>query len=414
MLVKTPTGEVRTRGQVSPKTWWICILLSLATALIYLDRQVMALTAVKIIADFSLTKEGFGRVIAAFRYSYGIFQIFGGFLVDAHGPMIVLPAASGLWALSGFLTGLAATVGMLTGFRFLLGAGEAFNWPCALKITNELLPAEDRPLANGIFNAGAPIGAIVAPLVVTVITIRFSWRAAFVVTGAMGGLWVIAWLWYTRRQALQGLKGMPFPLAKMAHTMVRVLSVRAFWILVICAIILNSISYYLSDWIPLYLKTSRGFSFAIANILTIVIYAGTSAGNLLSGLMVRGLVGLGVNVENARRWTLFVSSLLVLSAVAAGFTASRVLAVVLLSLTALGVAGFTVIYLTLVQELDPAYVGITSGLLGGVSNLAYAYVSPYIGRLADLGETWLTLTLIGVLPWLAFLAMAFGVRRPKT
>ena len=102
----------------------------------------MALTAEKIIADFGLTKEGFGRVIAAFRTSYGICQILGGFLVDAHGPMIVFPAASGLWALSGLLTGLAATVGMLTGCRFLLGIGEAFNWPCALKVTQELVPPQ--------------------------------------------------------------------------------------------------------------------------------------------------------------------------------------------------------------------------------------------------------------------------------
>lgn len=399
--------------QVSRRTWWICILLLFATALIYLDRQVMALTAVKIIADFGLSKEGFGKVIAAFRYSYGTFQIVGGFLVDARGPMLVLPAASGLWALAGFLTGLAATVGMLTGFRFLLGIGEAFNWPCALKITNGLLPPQDRPLANGIFNAGAPIGAIAAPLIVTAITLRFSWRAAFVVTGAMGGAWVIAWLWYTRGQSAPGLEGTPFPFAKMLRTVARVLGMRGFWILAISAIILNSISYYLSDWIPLYLKTARGFSFAVADILTIAIYAGTSAGNLLSGIFVRRLVALGVCIEDAQRWTLFVGCLFALSAVAAGFTASRIFAVILLTLTAIGVAGFLVIYLTLVQELDPAYVGVTAGLLGGVSNLAYAYVSPYIGRLADLGETSLTLALIGTLPWVAFFAMAFGIRRAK-
>ena len=164
---------MKTSERVSARTWWICFLLFLATAIIYLDRQVLALTADRIIADFGLTKEGFGRIIAAFRYSYGLFQILGGFLVDAYGPGIMFPVSSGIWSLAGLLTGIATTVSMLTGFRFLLGSGEAFNWPCALKVTNALLPPKDRPLANGIFNSGTAVGALVAPVIVTLITIYF-------------------------------------------------------------------------------------------------------------------------------------------------------------------------------------------------------------------------------------------------
>ena len=402
---KSPQTDAPER--VSSKTWGICVLLCLATAIIYLDRQVMALTAEKIIADFGLTKEGFGRVIAAFRTTYGVCQILGGFLVDAHGPMIVFPAASGLWALSGLLTGLAATVGMLTGCRFLLGIGEAFNWPCALKVTQELVPAKDRPLANGIFNSGAPIGALLAPVIVTIITIYFSWRAAFVTTGVIGGLWVIAWIWYTSGES-SSLRGRPFPLAAMIRTMLRILSLRGFWMLAVSAVIINSVNYYLADWIPLYLKTARGFSFAAGNLLTIVIYAGTSVGNLLSGFLVRRLVAAGVSVSSAKRWTLFLSCVLMLCSVAAGLTPSRVFAVAFLALTSVGVAGFLVIYLTLSQDLDPAHVGVTSGLLGGMANLTYGFLSPYIGLLADLHKSSLTLVLMGALPWVAFCAISFG------
>jgi MFS transporter, ACS family, hexuronate transporter len=395
------------QAQATSKTWGICILLFLATAIIYLDRQVMALTAEKIIADFGLTKEGFGRVIGAFRTSYGISQILGGFLVDAHGPMIVFPAASGLWAFSGLLTGLAATVGMLTGCRFLLGIGEAFNWPCALKVTQELVPPKDRPLANGVFNAGAPVGALLAPIIVTTITVFYSWRAAFVATGAIGALWVVGWIWYTRGVSSR-LKGSPFPFADVFRTMVRILGMRGFWMLAVAAIIVNSVNYYLSDWIPLYLKTTRGFSFATGNLLTIVIYGGTSVGNVLSGLLVRRLVATGVSVGNAKKWTLFLSCVLMLSAVAAGITPSRFFAVGFLALTGVGVAGFLVIYLALSQDLDPAHVGLTSGLLGGLCNLAYAFLSPYVGLLADLHKNFLTLTLMGVMPWLAFMAIWVG------
>jgi len=404
-MTAQPHTETPTR--VSARSWWICFLLFLATAIIYLDRQVMALTAEKIIADFGLTKEGFGRVITAFRASYGISQLVGGFLVDAHGPLIVFPAAGGVWALSGLLTGLAGSLGMLTGCRFLLGIGEAFNWPCALKVTSEILPPQDRPLANGIFNAGGPIGALLAPIIVTAITIFFSWRAAFVTTGVIAGLWVVLWIGFTRGESTR-LRGDPFPLAMMFRTMVRILRLRGFWMLTFSAVIINGVNYYLSDWIPLYLKTARGFSFAIGNLLTIVIYLGISAGNLLSGLLVNRLVARGISIARAKQWTLFWSCVLMLSAVAAGLTPSRFLAVGLLALTGVGVAGFLVIYLTLAQDLDPAHVGVTTGLLGGIGNLAYGFLSPYIGLLADLHKNFLTLAIIGVLPWLAFIAILVG------
>jgi sugar phosphate permease len=183
--------------------------------------------------------------------------------------------------------------------------------------------------------------------------------------------------------------------------------------LAVSAVIINGVNYYLADWIPLYLKTTRGFSFAIGNLLTIVIYVGTSAGNLLSGFLVRRLVAGGVSIVNAKKWTLFLSCLLMLSAVAAGLTPSRFLAVGFLALTGVGVAGFLVIYLTLVQDLDPAHVGVTSGLLGGLGNLAYGFLSPYIGLLADLHQSFLTLTLVGVLPWLAFIAVFLGSTSEK-
>jgi ACS family hexuronate transporter-like MFS transporter len=399
---------VKPSERVSARTWWICFLLFLATAIIYLDRQVLALTADRIIAEFGLTQEGFGHVIAAFRYSYGFFQIFGGFLVDAHGPGIVFPAASGLWSLAGLLTGLATSVSMLVGFRLLLGAGEAFNWPCALKVTNALLPPEDRPLANGIFSSGAAVGALVAPVIVTLITVYFSWRAAFVATGAAGGLWVLAWLWFTRGSSEQ-LKGSSFPLKKVFRVIVRILLMPEFWVLAVSAVIINSVNYYLADWIPLYLKTSRGFSFARGNFLSIVVYGGSSVGNILVGVLVQRLVAHGMSTMSAKRWALFASCVLMLSAIPAGLTSHRYLAVICLALTGMGVAGFLVIYLTLVQDLEPAYVGVSSGLLGGLGNFAYGYVSPYIGLLADRHKSFLILILAGLLPWLAFAAIFFGV-----
>jgi ACS family hexuronate transporter-like MFS transporter len=402
-------GQMSRKERVSARTWWICFLLFLATAIVYLDRQVLALTAGKIIANFGLTNEQFGQIVAAFRYSYGIVQIVGGFLVDLYGPRVVFPVASGAWSLVGVLTGLASTASMLTGLRFLLGASEAFNWPCSLKVTNSLLGPKDRALANGIFNSGAAMGALAAPLIVTWITLRWSWRAAFVATGAVGGLWVFAWLGVTKNSAAC-LKGRTGVIQEIAQVMVRLITMREFWILAVSSLIVNSVNYYLSDWIPLYLETSRGFSFARGNTLSIVVYGGTLSGNLLVGLFVRMLVAHGMGTVVAKRWALFAACLLMLAAVAAGLTSSRYAAVFFLALTGIGVGAFLVIYLTLVQDLEPEYVGVSSGLLGGLSNIAYGLVSPYIGLLADRHDTHLILLLIGILPWFAFAAIFFGPR----
>ena len=404
-MKSTAEGQTRT----SKKTWWMCWFLFLGTALIYLDRTILALTAEKIIHDFGLSSEGLGHVIGAFRYSYGIFQILGGFLVDAHGARIVFPAASGLWSLAGLLTGLASTVTMLMGFRMMLGVGEAFNWPCATRVTQDLVPSQDRPLAIGLFSSGAPVGALLAPIVVTTVTIFYSWRAAFVITGTLGGLWVLGWLGLTRGSEKE-LSGIPIPGSEILTITIKILRLRGFWILMGSAIIINGVTYYLADWMPLYLKTTRGFSFVEGNMLSIAIYAGSSAGNILTGLFVRKLVHLGLSLKAAKKLTLIVSCFLMLTTVFAGFTPYRYLAFGCLILTSIGSAGFSVIYTALGQDLCPAYVGVVAGFLGGAGNLAYGYLSPYIGLLADLHKNFLTLTLIGVLPWFALAPILWGFK----
>jgi ACS family hexuronate transporter-like MFS transporter len=229
-----------------------------------------------------------------------------------------------------------------------------------------------------------------------------------VVTGIFGGLWLVAWLWMTRGCSDQ-LKGRPFPIARALSALVRILSMPAFWTLAVSAVIINSVYYYLADWIPLYLKTSRGFSFAVGNLLSIVVYGGISAGNILVGISVQQMVARGVSILSAKRWALFLSCVLMLSSIPAGLTSYRYVAVAFLALTGMGVAGFLVIYLTLVQDLDPANVGMSAGLLGGLGNLVYGYVNPYIGLLADRNRSFLVLVLAGLLPWLAFGTIFFGI-----
>lgn len=392
--------------------WWVCGLLLLATMLNYLDRQVLSLTAERIIAEFHTTKEGFGEIIAVFRYAYATVQFFGGWIVDAFGARLVFPAAVGVWSCAGLLTGFATTLPGIARSRLLLGAGEAFNWPCALKVTERMLAPKDRPLANGIFNSGTALGAILAPIIVTILTLRYGWRSAFYVTGALGFVWVALWFLITRGRSA-AMAGAPVRIRAVPSVLAGIAARRDFWLLAASAVIVNSVSYFLADWIPLYLKTERGFGFASGNAFSMLVYGGLDAGNLLVGLYVRSRVARGASVGSARNQALLLSCILMSSAIAAGLVSSAYIALGFLVLTAMGVAGFLVIYLTLVQDVDPLHVGATAGMLGGIGNMAYGLVSPHIGRLADLHHSGIMFLLAGTLPWLAFIAIFPVARRSR-
>lgn len=390
---------------IPTRTWVVCGLLLLSTVLNYLDRQVLSLTAERVIAEFHLDHRGFGEIVSSFRYSYAIVQLFGGWLVDAAGPRIVFPIAVALWSAAGLGTAWAQTLGGLRTSRFALGVGEAFNWPCSLKTTEQLLEPRDRSLGNGIFNGGTALGAMLAPVIVTVLVKHSGWRSPFLFTGALGGLWVLLWLISTCGQSAR-MSGQPSAMRRAPWIMAAIVRRKAFWLLAASAVIINGASYFLADWIPLYLKTDRGFGFAEGNALSVLVYAGLDSGNILSGYLVRWAVMHGVVIGRARMLALSASCILMSCAPIAGFTPWRYLALACIALTAAGVAGFLVIYLTTLQDLDSEHVGITAGMLGGVGNLVYGFLTPSIGHLSDLHQTAIVFALIGALPWLAYFCIA--------
>lgn len=179
--------------------WGICWLMFLSTVLNYMDRQAIALVSPQVRREFGIDFEGFGWLLTAFGLSYALFQVPAGLMADRLDVRLLYPAAVTFWSLTAMSGALAPTLGVLIVLRALLGFGEAFNWPCALRVTSRILPARDRSLGNGIFNSGAAIGAVLTPLTVPLLARAFGWRTAFVVIGALGFLWVGAWLALTRR-----------------------------------------------------------------------------------------------------------------------------------------------------------------------------------------------------------------------
>jgi ACS family hexuronate transporter-like MFS transporter len=188
------------------RAWGVCWLMFAATVLTYMDRQTVALLGEPIKGQFGIKVDAdFGWVLSAFYVTYALFQVVAGFLVDRWDLRRTYALAVAWWSLAAAATAIAPSLGVLVACRALLGIGESFNWPVALRVTARVLPPSDRSLGNGIFNSGAAIGAVVTPAVVTYLTGRFGWRSSFAVIGSAGFLWVAAWLFLVRGELRRSL-----------------------------------------------------------------------------------------------------------------------------------------------------------------------------------------------------------------
>ena len=186
--------------------WGICWLMFASTILNYMDRQALSLVGPQIKTEFHLDNTGFGWVMAVFSLTYAVSQIAAGFLVDRWDLRKTYAGSVTWWSLAGIATAFSPTLSVLLVCRALLGVGESFNWPCALGVTARILPPADRSLGNGIFNSGAAFGAVLAPIVVTLLAARFGWRTPFIAVGSLGFVWTAAWLFLVRGERAELLR----------------------------------------------------------------------------------------------------------------------------------------------------------------------------------------------------------------
>ncbi len=222
-------GAVDEVGPSSAPTWaWaVCWLMFASTVLNYMDRQTVSLVGGEIKAEFQLSNQDFGWVLAAFSLTYALFQVPAGYLVDRWNVRWAYAGAVAWWSIAAMAAAFSPTLGALVALRALLGVGESFNWPCALRVTRTILPPSDRSLGNGIFNSGAAVGAVLTPLVVLPLALSDNnWRLPFVVIGSFGFVWVVAWiilLGGPRRDLLAGRR------SDNSETNAAPLSMRAWW-----------------------------------------------------------------------------------------------------------------------------------------------------------------------------------------
>jgi MFS transporter, ACS family, hexuronate transporter len=284
--------------------WGICWLMFASTVLNYMDRQTVSLVRPQIRQAFGVTADAdFGWILSAFMMTYAFFQVPAGYLVDRWDVRRCYALAVGGWSLAAVATALAPGLGPLIVCRALLGVGESFNWPCALRVTGRILPPSDRSLGNGIFNSGAAVGAVVTPIVVTSLTQAFGWRAAFLVVGAGGFGWVVLWLALVqgRHRALLAAPKPAETVDELPRAARRTLSGRArmgFLGVLVCGAAVASSAYWLG-------LSAVWLGIALAMIGPLVVAAGIPLHELKHA---EWAVGLGEIVRLRRFWSLVVVS----------------------------------------------------------------------------------------------------------
>jgi ACS family hexuronate transporter-like MFS transporter len=355
----------------------VSLLLCLATMLNYMDRLALGVVSVDIRREFLLDERDYGQILALFMMAYAVMYAGSGYIVDRLGTKRGFAVFVAAWSIAQMLHGLAVGKWSLAACRFGLGLAEPGNWPAAAKAVKEWFPAERRSLGIGIFNSGSSLGSALAQPLVAGLAIWAGWRWAFVVTGALGLFWVVAWL-KTYRTG---------PLASVARVKVkpdwrRVIRQRACWSLMLARFLTDPVIYFVSFWLPEYLRKERGFDLSMVAQYAWVPFIFGDIGYLFGGWLGGKLIDRGWSLPSARKAVLSLGAAFMPPAMFAPWLPEAWMAIAVTASALFGHALWISNLLTIPTDIfDDHEVGTASGLtgmggaIGGMlANLGTGYV----------------------------------------
>jgi len=287
-------AETATTGR-SCRRWAILALLFASTVLNYVDRQTLSILAPVVQRDLGMSDLDYARVVQYFLIAYTLAFLGAGWVTDRLGPKVTLALFVGWWSLANMATGLARTTAHLGLARTALGLGEAGNYTAAPKAVSEHFPPEERAFAIGTYTAGAMVGATISPPLIAWLALSFGWRAAFIATGALGLVWLIAWLLvYPRRQPVATEE------AREPTPWLAILSERPIWGFALARMIADPVWYFYLFWFPKYLIDERGLTLVGVAQLAWLVYLAADFGSIGGGLFSDRLIRRGVAPPKSR------------------------------------------------------------------------------------------------------------------
>ena len=382
--------EAGAAARVGHYRWVICALLFFATTINYIDRQVLGILASPLQKELGWSESQYGWIAAAFTGAYAVGLVVLGRLMDRLGTRKGFSLAVLFWSLAAMGHALARTAFGFGTARFGLGLTEAGNFPAAIKTVAEWFPKKERALATGIFNSGSNVGAIVAPLTVPWIAINYGWRWAFIITGALGFVWLVFWITLYRkpeshprvsRAELAYIRSDPAePVVKIPWT--RLLPHRQTWAFAAGKFCTDPIWWVFLFWLPKFLHETYGLTLSGLGPPLVLIYLAADFGSIGGGWLSSTLIKHGRSVNAGRKTAMFVCALCVVPIIFAARASSLWVAVGLIALATAAHQGWSANLFTLVSDMFPrravgSVVGI-GGFAGSTAGMLIATVTGYL------------------------------------
>lgn len=364
--------------------WIIVVLLFTATTINYLDRQIIGLLKPLLEKEFQWTETDFARIVMAFTAAYAIGLLTFGWIIDKIGTKSGYAITIVFWSVAGILHAWARSAFGFGLARVGLGLGEAGNYPAAVKTVAEWFPKKERALATGLFNAGTSIGVVVALMIVPWILNNYGWHEVFIITGALGFIWLIFWwVFYDVPAKQKRLSQEEFDYIKSGQEIkedgiVKVNWLKLFtlpqtWAYITGKGLIDPIYWFFLFWLPSYFASTFNLDLKKPSLELMIIYGATTAGSILGGYFSSILIRKGYPTLKARKTVLFIFAFIELSIILVQFATGVWMAVAMISVAVAVHQAWATNVFTLASDMFPkqavsSVVGIggTAGAVGGI------------------------------------------------
>ena len=405
--------------------WWICGLLFLGSTVNYIDRGTIAILAPHLGKLFNWSESDYGWIVFAFQISYAIMMPVSGGIIDWLGTRVGYAVAMAWWSVAAAAHAAARGVLSFGVARFLLGTGEAGNFPASIKAVAEWFPRKERALATGFFNSGTNFGAIIAYPLVGWLLSAFGWQAAFIGTGGLGLVAVILWLaLYRSPRAHPWISGSELALieaqgpatpeeAESKISWLRVFSYRQAWGFTLGKFLTDPVWWFYLFWLPKYLTQARGMSMATMELVGSVPFIAAIFGSIGGGWLSGALIARGWSLNRARKTAMGVTAFCMPAAIIAVYSPNPWVAVGLISLATSAHQGWSANLFTLSSDIFPKrFVGSVVGVGGAAGAAGGAIFAAVAGNTLQVFHTYVPLFIIaGVLHPLALAVVHLMIPR---
>jgi ACS family hexuronate transporter-like MFS transporter len=403
--------------------WKIAVLVAIAIAISYLDRQALPVAIQAIARDIPVTNEQFSGLQSAFLIAYAFMYVGGGKLMDVLGTRRGFTVIMLFWSLACASHGLAVSVGTLALSRFLLGIGEGGGFPAATRAVAEWFPVEERSTAMGIINAGTAVGMVVAPPIIALVLSAADWRFVFFLTAGLGLAWTLWWhrdyfpperhprLGDVERREIQSVLGVAAA-TQAELPWLHLLRFRQTWGVVIAKFLSDAAWYFYLFWLPKYLYDARGFDIKAVATFAWIPPAAAGVGCLVGGWLSSWLLRQKLPLDHARKIALGASAVL-MPLVLFVPRVPVVWAIVLFSIAYFGQQSWSTLVMVLPADIYPRQaVGAVAGLVGFGGAMGGVVFGQAVGYLLDRGFGYrLVFALAGSFHVVAFAVICLAIPR---